>query len=106
MTATDKKLLHMTRCVNNRMLLMIAVTLTISLGILSSCDSDDIGGNLYTSVDPTMGQYLKSHPEEYSEFTKILDTTKVIGLLNTIGDYTCFAPDNQAMKAYYQLKGK
>lgn len=106
MTATDKKQLHMARCINNRMFRMIAVTLAVSLGILSSCDSDDIGGNLYTSVDPTMGQYLKSHPEEYSEFTKILDTTKVIGLLNTIGDYTCFAPDNQAMKAYYQLKGK
>jgi hypothetical protein len=96
----------MARFINNRMFGMIAVSLIVSLGILSSCNSDDIGGNLYTSVDPTMGQYLKSHPEEYSEFTKILDTTKVIGLLNTIGDYTCFAPDNDAMKAYYQLKGK
>jgi len=74
--------------------------------LLTSCNSDDIGGNLYTFTDPTMGQYLHNNPENYSEFTRILDTTKVIGLLNTIGDYTCFAPDNEAMKGYYLKMGK
>jgi uncharacterized surface protein with fasciclin (FAS1) repeats len=73
---------------------------------LTSCNSDDVGGNLYTFTDQTMGQYFRNNPDDYSEFTKLLDTTKVIGLLNTVGDYTCFAPDNSAMKEYYIKMGK
>jgi uncharacterized surface protein with fasciclin (FAS1) repeats len=75
-------------------------------GLLSSCNSDDVGGSLYTFTDQTMGQYLKSNPDEYSEFTKLLDTTRVISLLNTAGAYTCFAPDNEAMKSFYAKMGK
>lgn len=75
-------------------------------GLFSSCNSDDVGGNLYTFTDKTMGQYLRSKPDEYSEFTRLLDTTRVISLLNTAGSYTCFAPDNEAMKSFYLNKGK
>lgn len=80
--------------------------ISCSVMAFSACDSDDVGGNLYTFTDETMGQYLRSNPELYSEFTGILDTTKVIGLLNTIGEYTCFAPDNEAMREYYLKMGK
>jgi hypothetical protein len=52
-----------------------------------------------------MGQYLASDTS-FSEFTKLIERTKIIGLLNSYGSYTCFAPDNQAMHAYYKLKGK
>jgi len=81
------------------MVLLLSVT-----GIFSSCNSDDVGGNLYTFTDKMMGQYLKDSAD-YSEFTTLLDTTKVMGLLNTYGAYTCFAPSNEAMKTFYALKG-
>lgn len=73
---------------------------------LSSCDSDDIKGSLYTFTDQTMGQYLQSKPDEYSEFCRVLDTTKTMGLLKSYGTFTCFAPDNKAMKAFYASQGR
>ncbi|MDP4278507.1 MAG: fasciclin domain-containing protein, partial [Bacteroidota bacterium] len=85
--------------------LIISLAL-LSLVGLSACNSDDIGGNLYTFTDETMGEYLRKHPDSYSEFTRLLDTTHVMSLLNTYGTYTCFAPDNKAMRAFYKLKGK
>jgi uncharacterized surface protein with fasciclin (FAS1) repeats len=82
------------------MILLLSV-----IGFFSSCNSDDVGGNLYTFTDKMMGQYLKDSAN-FSEFTTLLDTTKVMGLLNSYGAYTCFAPTNQAMKNFYALKGK
>lgn len=77
------------------------------MGLISACDSDDIKReNLYTFTGETVGEYLENRPELYSEFTKMLDTTKVMGLLRAYGDYTCFAPDNEAMAEFYQLRGK
>lgn len=52
-----------------------------------------------------IGEYLNDS-SDYSEFVKLLDTTKVMGLLKAYGDYTCFAPTNAAMKNFYQLKNK
>ncbi|MBW6534161.1 MAG: fasciclin domain-containing protein [Mariniphaga sp.] len=71
-----------------------------------ACNSDDIGENYYTFTGETVGQYIKNRPESYSEFTHILDTTGVMGLLNAYGDYTCFLPDNEAMIRFYQSEGK
>jgi uncharacterized surface protein with fasciclin (FAS1) repeats len=81
------------------------VLLLSALGVLSSCSSDDVGGNLYTFTDKMMGQYMKDSAD-FSEFATLLDTTKVMGLLNSYGAYTCFAPSNEAMKKFYTLKGK
>jgi hypothetical protein len=65
-----------------------------------------VKGSLYTFQEQTMGQYLQSKPELYSEFCRVLDTTNVIGLLKSYGTYTCFAPDNEAMRAFYQSQGR
>jgi len=81
------------------------VVLLSVIGIFSSCSSDDIGGNRYTFTDKMMGQYLRDSTD-FSEFTTLLDTTKVMGLLNSYGAYTCFAPSNEAMKTFYLSKGK
>ncbi|MHB9055532.1 MAG: fasciclin domain-containing protein [Paludibacteraceae bacterium] len=72
---------------------------------LPSCNSDNVGGNLYTFTSKMMGQFL-TDSADFSEFSRLLDTTKIMGLLNTYGTYTCFAPSNAAMKAFYQSKGK
>lgn len=81
------------------------LNLIFCLGLLSSCNSDDVGGNLYTFKDKLLGQYLESDTT-FSEFANLLVKTKVKGLLNSYGSYTCFAPTNQAMRSYYKLKGK
>jgi len=74
--------------------------------MLPACNSDDVGDNFYTFTGETVGQYIKNRPEKYSEFTHLLDTTGVMGLLNAYGDYTCFLPDNDAMIRFYQSRGK
>ncbi len=83
-----------------------AIVFTLLIFILSACNSDDIGSNFYTFTGETVGQYIKNRPETYSEFTHILDTTGVMGLLNAYGDYTCFLPDNEAVIRFYKSKGK
>ncbi|NLO69403.1 MAG: fasciclin domain-containing protein [Porphyromonadaceae bacterium] len=87
--------------------LFIVFTLLVG-GFLffQSCDSDKIlDENLYTFQDKMMGQFL-TDSADFSEFARLLDTTNVMGLLNTYGTYTCFAPNNEAMKKYYTLHNK
>lgn len=71
----------------------------------SSCNSDEVGDNLYTFTDKMLGQYLASDTT-LTEFTELVKRSGMAGLLNSYGEYTCFAPDNNAMRAYYALKSK
>lgn len=81
------------------LLVMLAAT------ALPACDSDDVD-NFYTFTGEMMGEYMQARPELYSEFTMLLDTTEVIGLLNAYGEYTCFAPTNEAVMAFYKSQGR
>jgi uncharacterized surface protein with fasciclin (FAS1) repeats len=73
--------------------------------LLISCNSDDVGENLYTFTDKMMGQFIESD-STLSEFDKLIEKTKIKGLLNSYGAYTCFAPSDDALKAFYKEKGK
>jgi len=83
---------------------MIIILLGFVILFQSCYKTDDVGGNYLTFKGEMMGGYLKSRPE-YSEFVKMLDTTKVMGLLNAYGKYTCFAPTNEAILSFYQKRG-
>lgn len=78
-----------------------------SLISLSSCEPNVEGDNLYTFTGQMMGQFI-SDPlnAELSEFSRLLDTTQLKGLLNAYGFFTTFAPTNSAMRDFYALKGK
>src|SRR5690554_8126549 len=76
------------------------------MGAFYACNSDDVGDSYYTFTGETVGGYIRSNPEQFSEFQRVLDTTKVMGLLNAYGLYTCFLPTNDAMHAFYQSRGK
>ena len=84
----------------------VAITLFFMAALVSSCDSDDVGDSYYTFTEEMMGSYFEERPEEFSEFVRMLDTTNVLGLLNAYGDYTCFAPNNEAVAAFYASKGR
>lgn len=88
------------RHLQTKLLLFILV---IFIGF--ACDSDDVDDAYYTFTGETMGKYLESHPLEYSEFYKMLDTTGVSGLLKAYGNYTGFIPSNEAINNYYQEQG-
>jgi len=83
------------------------LAITTALFIFSSCDPDAISeDSLYTFKGEMVGKYLENNPKEFSEFAQLLDTTKVLSLLNSYGSYTCFAPTNEAMLAFYKENGK
>jgi hypothetical protein len=66
----------------------------------------DPGEEHFTTFDgELMTAYLKNRPEMYSEFSALLDKTGLNDLLNAYGDYTCFAPTNEAFRNYYEKKG-
>lgn len=84
--------------------IILFAALSILGSTLVSCDPDKVD-NLYTFTDKLLGNYLGDN-KEYSEFVRLLDTTQVMGLLNSYGSYTVFAPDNKAMNEFYAIKGK
>lgn len=62
-----------------------------------------------TETKEMMGDFLERIELErgqFSEFNKMLDTTKAMGLLKAYGEYTCFAPTNDAFYAFYKSQGK
>lgn len=73
--------------------------------LFTSCNSDDVGENLYTFKDKMMGQFIESD-STLSEFDLLIQKTKIKGLLNSYGAYTCFAPTNEALRKFYSQKGK
>ena len=77
-----------------------AVIAGISVAFVS-CKDDSVG-NYYTFTGETVGQYLETRPEYFSEFCNILDTTNVMSLLKAYGTYTCFAPTNEGMRQLYK----
>ena len=81
----------------------IAGVSLMTLLVFNACNPDDIGDNYYTFTGETIGYYITNNPDRFSEFSHLLDTTGVKGLLNAYGEYTCFAPDNDAMFAFYQF---
>ncbi len=83
-----------------------AVITLFMIGFTACMDSDDIGDNYYTFTGEVMGEYFAARPETYSEFSDLLERSEVLGLLNAYGKYTCFAPTNEAMYAYYESQGR
>ncbi len=83
----------------------ISMLVIIMSGLLSSC-IEDAPTTIATFTKDMMGTYLEKNPDQYSEFYRLVDTTNVLGLLNAYGEYTLFAPSNEAMQKYYKDMGK
>ena len=67
---------------------------------LSSCVEDIDTSNRYTFKGETVGSFLESSPELYSDFTYILARGGKLNLLKAYGVYTLFAPTNDAVARY------
>ena len=96
----------MKKAINNLILCKPLKIMTIILlgmcGLFSSCLDEAPG--LPSFPQEMMGQYLQNRKADFSEFSRLLDTTQVMGLVNAYGKYTLFAPDNDAMRAFYKSK--
>ncbi|MCD8301442.1 MAG: fasciclin domain-containing protein [Prevotellaceae bacterium] len=82
------------------------------LGICATSCSDDIPADkYYTFTGEMLSDYLTSRPQ-FSEFVKIMDRAQysergvnLMDLVATYGQFTCFAPDNDAVAAYLEENG-
>jgi uncharacterized surface protein with fasciclin (FAS1) repeats len=89
------------RIINFCLVIIVIVLLSVS------CNSDEIAqDSYYTFKEETIGDYITNRPENYSEFSQLLELTGVMGLLKAYGKYTCFLPDNAAMLKFYKSRGK
>lgn len=75
--------------------------LFVLLGLISCVDSLN-PATYYTFKDDTVASYLEKNEEDFSSFIEVLKRAKVWGEMRTYGEYTCFAPTNEAFEIYLQ----
>ena len=71
--------------------------------ILFGCNQEPVLWKV-DSTQQVISEYVDSK-EEFSEFSKILNSTGLNSLLAVRGPYTLFLPSDEQMKAYYTEKG-
>ena len=71
----------------------------------AGCNDADIPENYYSSTKVTAAGYLGGNTEEFSEFISILKRANYYTLLSTYGEFTLFAPNNDAVNAYLAENG-
>lgn len=85
--------------------LMILAILTFSL---HSCKEDISQDNFAIKTEQTMTDYLASNPSKYSDLKAIFDrvvlgdsaASSLTSVLSARGNYTLFAPNNEAIETY------
>ena len=83
------------------------LTLASALLLMVSCTESIDTSNRYTFKEYTITSYLESH-DQFSEYVKVLGDVKVsnrsksslLQLLSARGNYTVFAPTNEAIQNY------
>lgn len=98
------KILLQTKATQKPLFVKLIMALACFGIFTTSCvDKPDVIGTFSTEM---MGEYVANRTEDFSEFKKLLEVTEVMGLLNAYGEYTLFAPTNEAMYAFYADQGK
>lgn len=90
----------------NRTFLLLVVA--VGALLTHSCSEEIDTSARYTFTGNTVLSYLQKHSDSYSEYCKLLDIvtisdysqSTVSQLLSARGNYTCFAPTNEAIQDY------
>lgn len=87
---------------NYRWMISLSFILYTSLFSVAftSCVKDPDESNLYTFTGETIEDFLTNRPEQFSSFHYILRRVELDQLLSSYGQYTCFAPTNEAIATY------
>ena len=68
----------------------------------NSCLQEQAPGNRYTFTGETIAEFLEGREETFSDFIYCLKQANVWGEMKTYGEYTCFAPTNDAFVLMFQ----
>lgn len=82
----------------------IFASVIASMLMLASCNDEPDAKYYYSFKGEMMSQYLANR-SQFSMFNEVMNRTGFISLLSTYGNYTCFAPDNEAMSVWLEEKG-
>lgn len=80
-------------------IVLMAVSI-VAITSLSGCREEIGTEQRYTFRGFTVASYLEQYPETYSSFVTILKKGNRYNLMEAYGDYTCFAPTNEAIARY------
>ncbi|MBQ2970560.1 MAG: fasciclin domain-containing protein [Bacteroidaceae bacterium] len=78
----------------------IGAATMIATMAFSSCQEHIDAGARYTFTGHTVASFLESHKDVYSSFIEILTRGECFSLMKAYGEYTCFAPTNDAIARY------
>ena len=87
--------------------LCVILSVCTLLFTLSSCVEELQTENFYTFTGETITDYVENR-ESLSMFLELLGRTtepNMLSLLDAYGQYTCFAPNNDAIQAYLEERG-
>jgi uncharacterized surface protein with fasciclin (FAS1) repeats len=82
----------------------LAVIAAISIFYVIGCKKKV--GDIYTTSDVNIYEYLVEHPKSYSSMKAIVDKSGYAGFLNAYGSYTMFVPTDSAVSIYLGQIGK
>lgn len=85
-------------------ILGLLALLGLTAPMFSSCSDEPNSENFYTFTGEMMSDYLKNR-DQYSDFAAIVNRAGLMDLLATYGHYTCFVPDNDAVKTFLSSRG-
>ncbi|MCR5130111.1 MAG: fasciclin domain-containing protein [Prevotella sp.] len=80
--------------------LVLLTVMLASATVLTSCKEDIDESNLYTFTGETIEDYLMNREDQFSSFNYILTRIGYDKILSAYGQYTCFAPNNEAVAHY------
>ena len=86
----------------------LLLSMVLGVALTQSCSEEIDKSSRYTFTGNTIISYLEEYPETYSEYSALLNIvpvsdfsdSKVSQLLSARGNYTCFAPTNEAIHDY------
>ena len=78
----------------------LATLLCVATLALTSCVEQIETSTRYTFTGHTVASFLEEHEDVYSSFTYILERGGRLNLMKAYGQYTCFAPTNEAVARF------
>ena len=78
-----------------------------TFSLLASCvdNDDDVPTNRYSAEKMTAAQFLEENESRVGDFIRLLKRTSYFSMLSTYGDFTVFAPNNEAIEKYISDNG-
>ena len=78
----------------------LAAVASILTMMFASCGDQVEETARYTFTGHTIASFLEEHSDVYSSFIHILDRGGRLSLMKAYGQYTCFAPTNDAIARF------